>query len=254
MKVVLEVKKILSFGVILGEREILLPKRYVPKDCNIGDSIEVFVYTDSEDRVIATTLEPLGVLGEIVYLQVVDVNQMGVFLDLGIAKDILLPCKDAKRYKRGEKVLVQIGLDREGRLLASQRLDFQRYKGRKYVALDVLPYRETPLGFECVVEKKYQGMLFSNEIFESIVLGERYQAQVKNTRKDGKIDLKLIHGNEAERLLEVLKNHQGRIKLTKQSDPAEIARVCHMSKKSFKRALSHLAQEVGQDEESIFVR
>lgn len=251
-KVVLEVKKILSFGAILGQSEILLPLQYMPKDCKLGDQIEVFIYTDSEDRIIATTLEPYGILGEIVCLEVVSISDFGVFLDLGIAKDLLMPCRDGERYKKGQRVAVQISKDREGRLLAHQTLRFATYKGRPYMEFGAFPYRETPLGFECIVEKKYQGMLFKNEIFEPIALGEKYTVQVKQVRQDGKMDLKLARRDEAEQLLKVLKNHGGKIKLTKESDPKDIARVCHMSKKAFKRALNHLAQRVRQDGEFIF--
>lgn len=253
-KTILEVKKILSFGAILDQKEILLPLQYVPKDCKVGDKLEVFIYTDSEDRIIATTLEPYGVLGEIVCLEVVGTSDFGVFLDLGIAKDILMPCKDVNKYKKGQKVAIQIGKDREGRLLANKTLKFQKYRGKPYVEFEVLPYRETPMGFECIIRKKYQGMLFKNEIFEPIKLGEKYKAQVKQVRKDGKIDLKLAQKNEVDHLLDVLRRHGGRIKLTKESPPEEIAKVCCMSKKAFKRALNHLAQRVEQDEESIFVR
>lgn len=252
-KMTLEVKKILSFGAIVGEREILLPNQYVPKNCKIGDSLDVFIYTDSEDRIIATTLEPYGTLGEIVCLEVVGLSEFGVFLDLGIAKDILMPCKDSKRYQKGQKVAVQIGLDKEGRLLASQNLAFQKYRKRAYVRLEAVPYRKSPLGFECIVERKYQGMLFANEIFEPICLGKAYEVQVKKTRVDGKIDLKLAQKNEAEYLLKLLQNNQGRLSLTKDSDAEKIVEVCQMSKKAFKRALNALAQKVGQDESGIFL-
>lgn len=253
-KIILEVRKILSFGAILDQKEILLPLQYMPKDCKLGDKIEVFIYTDSEDRIIATTLEPYGILGEIVCLEVVGISDFGVFLDLGIAKDIFMPCRDARRYKKGEKIVIQIGKDREGRLLANKTLKFQKYRGKLYVEFEVLPYRETPLGFECIIKKKYQGMLFKNEIFEPIKLGEKYRAQVRQVRKDGKVDLKPVQKNEVEQLLDILRQHGGRIRLTKESSPEEITRVCHMSKKAFKRALNHLAQRVGQDEESIFER
>lgn len=138
-KAILEVKKILPFGVILDQREILLPLQYVPKHCKVGDQIEVFIYTDSEDRIIATTLTPYGVLGEIVCLEVVSMNDFGVFLDLGIAKDILMPCRGDKRYKRGQRVSVQIGKDKQGRLLTHKTLRFKKYRGRPYVELEALP-------------------------------------------------------------------------------------------------------------------
>lgn len=252
-KVKLEVKKMLSFGAILDQREILLPLQYMPKDCKIGDQVEVFIYTDSEDRIIATTLEPYAILDEIACLEVVSVSDFGVFLDLGIPKDLLMPCKDPKKYKKGQRVAIQISKDREGRLLAHQSLKFAKYRGKAYAELEALPYRETPLGFECIIEKKYQGMLFKNEIFKPIVLGEKYRVQVKRVREDGKVDLKLAQENEAEHLLKILELHGGKIKLSKESSPEEIIQMCQMSKKAFKRALNHLAQRVRQDGEFIFV-
>ncbi|MCE3048236.1 CvfB family protein [Helicobacter kayseriensis] len=253
-KIKLEIVKILPFGCILGDEEILLPKKYVPCGAKIGDSVEVFIYTDSQDRIIATTLEPYGILGEIVFLEVVDFSEYGVFLDLGIAKDILMPCKNPQRYAKGSKIAVQIGKDREGRLLANQKLRFCKYYGKPFVQFDAMPYRKTPLGFECVVCGKFQGMLFVNEVFEDLELGKTYRVQVKKTRKDGKIDLKLVQKGEVERLLDVLRQNHGKIPITKDSHPQEIVRVCQMSKKAFKRALVHLAQEVGQDEEGIYLR
>lgn len=253
-KVRLKINKILSFGCILGDQEILLPQKYIPKEVKIGDEIEVFVYTDSEDRMIATTLEPYGVLDEIVCLEVVGIEEFGIFLDLGIAKDILMPCKNPKRYKMGDHVAVQIARDKEGRLLASLSLKFQKYFGKPFIQLEAIPYRQTPLGFECIVEKKYQGMIFLNEIFEKINLGKAYCVEVKKTRQDGKIDLRLMRENEKEKLLKLLSQNNGRIEITKDSDPQEIVRVCQMSKKALKRVLSALAQEVGQDERSIYLK
>ncbi|WP_027327148.1 S1-like domain-containing RNA-binding protein [Helicobacter pametensis] len=252
-KVCLKIEKILPFGCILGKEEILLPTKYAPKEVQVGMEVEVFVYTDSEDRIIATTLNPYGILGEIVCLEVVDISPYGVFLDLGIAKDILMPCKDAGRFKLGDRVAVQIQKDKEGRLLASQNLRFQKYRGREFVCLEAVAYRRSPLGFECIVEKKYQGMLFANEIFEPIELGKSYAVQVKKTRQDGKIDLKLAPKDEAKALLDLLHKNGGRLEIGKESEPQEVVRVCQMSKKALKRALVSLAQKVGQDERGIYL-
>lgn len=249
----LKVVKILPFGCILGDDEILLPKKYAPNEAKIGDEVEVFIYTDSEDRIIATTLEPYGILGEIVCLEVVGIEDFGVFLDFGIAKDIFMPCQNPRRYKRGQRVAVEITKDKQGRLLASQNIKFQKYRKSPYVELDVIPYRKSLLGFECIVEKKYQGMLFANEVFETLEFGKSYRAQVKKTRSDGKIDLKLKMRNPEEKLLELLSQNGGRIEVTKESDPREIIAQCQMSKKAFKRALNILAQKIGQDESGVYL-
>ncbi|WP_305862371.1 CvfB family protein [Helicobacter cholecystus] len=249
----LEVRKILPFGAILGEKEILLPKKYMPQDCQIGDTLEVFVYTDSEDRIIATTLKPYGVLDEIVALEIVDIVNNGVYLDLGIAKDIFMPHQFPYSLKRGEKRVVKIQKDKEGRLIANPILKFTpcRDKSKLRTKSFAKVYRKTPLGFECVVEEKYQGMLYDNELFSVLSIAQEVEVVIKNIRPDGKLDLKLVQEDEVQSLLKTLRANANTLKLTKDSDPQEIYKIAKMSKKAFKRALVKLADRINQSQEGI---
>lgn len=249
----LEVKKILPFGAILGDDEILLPKKYMPKDTQIGESIEVFIYTDSEDRIIATTLQPYGVLGEIVVLEVVDIVSNGAYLDLGIAKDIFMPHKNPYVLKRGEKRVVRIEKDKEGRLIAQSniRLLACKDKSRLRRECDALVYRKTPLGFECIVEGRYQGMLYSSELFSPLKIAQKVRVMVKNLRSDGKMDLKLIQEDEAQSLLKILKANANFLPLSNESDPQEIYKIAQMSKKAFKRAVAKLGDRLKKSQEGI---
>lgn len=249
----LQVRKILPFGAILGDEEILLPKKYMPKNCSIGESIEVFVYTDSEDRIIATTLKPYGVLEEIVALEVVDIARNGVYLDLGIAKDIFLPCKDPYVFQRGKKVVVRIEKDKEGRLLANTQFKCTPCKDRSKIFQEMkgLVRRKTPLGFECVLEEGFQGMLYHNEIFTALKIGEEVRVWVKNLRSDGKMDLKLLQEDDVEVLIKVLRENANHLKLTNDSDPQEIYKIVQMSKKAFKRAVAKLGDRIEKSKEGI---
>ena len=167
----LEIVRIAKPGAYLlsGLDEILLPNAYVPKDAKVGDKVAVFLYTDSNDRPVATTLIPKAQRGEIALLKVVDKNNLGCFLDLGIAKDIFMPTKSPEHYKIGSKVAVFLTLDRESRLIAKVNikpyLDNTHLKGLKVgTKVEIIPFRSTPLGFECVVNGKGLGLLYKNEM------------------------------------------------------------------------------------------
>lgn len=249
----LEVRKILSFGAILGDEEILLPKKYMPEKVQIGESVEVFIYTDSEDRIIATTLKPFGVLESIVALEIIDIASNGVYLDLGIAKDIFLPCKNSHIFQRGKKVVVKIQKDKQERLIASTHFKCFPCKDKRKIHQEMraLVRRKTPLGFECVIEEKYQGMIYHNEIFSPIKIGEEVNVSVRNIRSDGKMDLKLILEDEAQSLLKILRANANYLKLTNDSDPQEIYKVAKMSKKAFKRAVAKLGDRLEKSQEGI---
>lgn len=251
----LEVKKILHFGAILGDEEILLPRKYMPQNCQIGNILEVFIYTDSEDRIIATTLKPYGVLDEIVALEVVDIVANGAYLNLGIAKDIFMPHKSPHLLKIREKQVVKIQKDREGRLLANPIFKFSPCKDRNKlrVSSPAVVYRKTPLGFECVVERKYQGMLYDNELFSPLCMAQEIEVFIKNIRHDGKLDLKLIQEDEVESLLKVLRTNANTLKLTNDSDPQEIYQIAKMSKKAFKRAVAKLGERLKKTQEGIIL-
>lgn len=243
---VLEIRKILPFGAILGDEEILLPTKYLPKSAGLGESIRVFIYTDSEDRLIATTLEPYGALGEIVCLEVVDIVKNGVYLDLGLAKDIFCPTK--KSLQKGQKLAVQITLDKQGRLIASENLKFKKFGSSKFSKYEAVAYHKSPLGFMCIVQKNYSGMIYHNEIFSPVVLGQGFSVVIKKVRQDGKLDLKIFQDDPQKKILELLEQNGGRIEVNTDSSAEKIYQVCQMSKKTFKRALNALAQKIGQDE------
>ena len=236
-----------------GMSEVLLPNAYVPKEAKIGDVLEVFLYTDSSDRPVATTLQPKAQRGEIALLKVVDKNSLGCFLDLGIAKDIFMPTKIPQNYPIGSEVAVFLTLDRENRLLAKENIkpylcNFQTNLQNAKVGdkVKIIPFRKTPLGFECVINGENLGLLYHNEIFEKFTLYEEKEAYIKRLYKNGKCDLSLKNPFlkkdkklESKMLLEFLE-HQKVLELNYDSEPSAIYQQCNMSKKAFKRALSEL--------------
>lgn len=244
--------KFLDFGVYLLEEltqeEVLLPKRYVPEGLEMGAMLEVFLYTDSEDRPVATTLKPKAILGEVAALEVVSVSERGCYLDLGIAKDIFMPCKNPYSFHEGQKVVVRLDLDKEKRLIA--RIGVKNYLQnapvtlRLFTEVEILPFEWSTLGYGCMVNGRYFGMLFNNETFEKLPLGETRKGYIKAVRPDGKIDLSLRKSQgagglkeELEKLMKALQSAGGRLELHYDSDPDEISKITGLSKKGFKRAL-----------------
>lgn len=248
----LKVVKFVDFGVYLSDDSdelILLPKRYVCEGLEMGAEVDVFLYTDSEDRPVATTIKPFAILGEITVLRVVSVGERGCFLDLGIAKDIFMPTKNSARFRIGDTVVVKIDLDRENRLVA--RIGFKESLERASNALktfsevDILPFESSELGISCVVNGRFLGMVFRNEIFEQIEMKVPRKAYVKKVRNDGKIDLSLRKSkgagginDELQALIDALKRADGTLALNYDSPPDEISSLTGLSKKGFKRALS----------------
>lgn len=239
-----------------GVDEVLLPNAYVPKDAKIGDKIEVFLYTDSSDRPVATTLMPKAQRGEIAVLKVVDKNNLGCFLDLGIAKDVFMPTKIPQNYPIGSEVAVFLTLDRENRLLAKENIKpyLQNFKTNLQtmkvgVKVRILPFRKTPLGFECVINGENLGLLYHNEVFGEFMLYEAREGYIKRIYHNGKCDLSLKHPlskndkkSESTILLGLLRD-RGVLELNYDSEPMKIYAQCKMSKKAFKRALSALLSE-----------
>lgn len=255
----LEIVRFASPGAYLinGREEVLLPNKYVPKCAKIGDKILVFLYTDSNDRPIATTLMPKAQRGEIALLKVVDKNSFGCFLDLGIAKDIFMPTKHTQNYPLGKDVLVFIGTDRENRLVAKEHIkpylcNFKESLGhlKAGCAIEIIPFRETPLGFECVINGVNLGMVYKNEIFAPLELFCKQNAFIKRIYPNGKCDITLKHPKqknsietESQRLLEVLRQNNGKLSLHFNSDPLVIKAQCALSKKAFKRAVNALLKD-----------
>lgn len=255
----LEVMRDTDYGYFLEAKdgsEILLPNIYVMEDeMPMGSLIDVFVYTDSEDRPVATTKMPYAKLGEYGYFTVVDYKSYGAFVNWGLPKDLFVPLSQQKEYFNiGKKYLLRVCLDEQtGRLFGTQKIGkyFNRdMKGlHQNKELNAIVLAKTPLGFKVVADNQYEGMLFSNEIFEEIRIGDRKKVYIKSVRKDGKLDLSLqpigkqAKISEAEHtILQLLKEADGTLPFTYKSDAEAIKKVFGLSKKNFKRTLTELIE------------
>ena len=255
----LEIVRQVDFGVYLSDGEgveILMPKRYVPANAKVGDKVRSFVYQDSEARLIATTEQPYAQVGEFASLQVQSVNQVGAFADWCTSKELLIPHREqAKEMEEGHRYIVHIYIDdKSGRIVGSAKLDKfldnvpATYERNQEV--DVLVWKPTPLGYKVIIENTHTGMIYSNQIFQPVHVGEHLRAWVKEVREDEKIDLMLqpmgfrnvIDSAEAQ-VLRALHLRGGFLTLTDKSDPAEIAEVLQMSKKNFKKAVGALYKQ-----------
>lgn len=251
----LTVVKQVDFGVYLDGcdyGEILLPKRYVPNHLRIGDSIDVFIYSDSDDRLIATTEKPFAMVGECAWLKVKDTNRYGAFLDWGLPKDLLVPHNEQQTpMQAGQYYAVCILLDNDtNRLVASSKLlQFieERAEGFKpRQAVDLLIIQKSDLGFKAVINDTHFGLLFHNEIFRTLRLGQKIKGFIKEIRADGKINLTLqlppqeINEELSESILQFLKQQGGVSTLTDKSPPEAIYKQFHVSKSNFKKALGFL--------------
>jgi len=250
------------------KNDVLLPNAYV-KDEMVEDAlVDVFLYTDSDDRLIATTLKPKAMLDEFALLEVVDVAPFGAFMDWGLLKDLLVPNMLQKQpFKVGEKRFIKIIYDEKThRLVGSEKLgDFfeRRVKGLKpNQEVSILIISKTPLGYKCIVEQKYEGLIYHNEIFENINLGEEKKAYIKTIRKDGNIDLSLRKAgskgskDSSNKVLELLKQNSGIMPYNYKSDATLIKDVFGLSKKEFKRSLTALvdAGEIEVKDNGIYLK
>ncbi len=253
----LQVERQVEFGFYLtdGKNEVLLPTKYVPKDIKLGDRIEVFVYTDSEDRPIATTLKPKAAVGEFALFDVVDVTSIGAFLDWGLEKDLFVPFKAQKtKHKKGDRVVAKVVLDeRTNRVMGitkiSAVLDEYITDLKEGDEVDVIIYDETDLGYNLIVNNKYPGLLYKNDVFDKVKIGDRLKAYVKKFRDDEKMDITLRKPGYSEiidtipKILEMLENNGGFLPYNSKSSPEDINRVFKMSKKVFKQAIGGLYKQ-----------
>ena len=268
----LEVARDTDYGYFLEAKdgeEILLPNVYVMEDeMPMGSLIDVFVYTDSEDRPVATTKIPYAKLGEYGYFTVVDYKSYGAFVNWGLPKDLFVPLSQQKEHFHiGKKYLLRVCLDEQtGRLYATQKIGkyFNReMKGlHQNKELDAIVLAKTPLGYKVVADNQYEGMLFDNEIFEDVRIGDKKRVYIKTVRKDGKLDLSLQPiGKKAALsqsqgiILQLLKEADGTLPFTYKSDAEEIKKVFGMSKKNFKRTLTELieSKKIELNEDSIIL-
>ncbi len=254
----LQIARKSDFGFFLQDArgsEVLLPNAYVSESMNIGDTITVFLYHDSEDRLTATTEKPIAALGEFGFFEVVDVAPFGAFVDWGLPKHLLVPSKMQKEpFKVGEKRFLRIIYDEKThRLVATEKYSKyleQNPKGLKpNQELKALLVKETDLGWKCIVDDRYEGLLYHNEIFEELTLGEVKKVYLKKRRSDGKLDLSLKKlgskgaKNSQEKIVSLLKKHKGRLPFTSKSDADSIVEFFQMSKKEFKRTLVILQEK-----------
>ena len=255
----LSVSRSVDFGVYLHEdgdsKEVLLPARYVPENLKPGDSIDVFIYNDSEDRLVATTEHPYATVGQFAFLEVKEVNDVGAFIDWGlIAKDLLVPYGEQRvKMRRGGIYLVYIYVDKTtDRIVASARIDrflgnvFPDYKPGDKV--EALVYEHAEIGYKAIVNNLHRGMIYTNEIYRPIELEENIKAFVKRVRPDGRIDLTLndISARRTATLSEDILEYLHRPDagpVSDKSSPERIQMIFNCSKKDFKKAVGHLYRE-----------
>ena len=237
-----------------GDQDVLLPNKYVPDDLKVDDPIEVFLYTDSEDRIVATTRTPKILLHDFATLVVRDITKFGVFLDWGLEKDLFLPFAELKGgLEKGDKVTVFLYLDEDTeRLIASAKIkEFIEEKVELKVGqeVDLLIDRESDLGYQVVINNLYIGLIYFNEVFQPLEMGDKVKGFIKNIREDGKIDVSLQKQgyahikNSKDDLLNIIKENDGVLYLTDKSDPELIVQKLQMSKKAFKKSVGALYKQ-----------
>ncbi len=256
----LQVVKHTDFGLYLdggADGEILLPKRYIPKDTpsEVDDWLNVFVYLDSEDKLIATTDKPKVQVGEFASLKVVDINRVGLFLDWGLPKDLLLPHSEEKRpLQIGDYCVVHVFVDkRSRRITATARLD--RYLDKvpaTYQAgdeVDLLVVEPTDMGFKAIINGKHWGLIHKNEVIGFMRGGIRQPGFIKEMRSDGKISLSLqplgqqVADSLGEQILQRLRDSGGMLELSDKSSPERISAMFRVSKGNFKKAIGGLYKQ-----------
>lgn len=237
-----------------NEEEVLMPNKYITEGLAVDDEVEVFVYKDSEDRLVATTLKPFAQVGEFAALEVVDTSPFGAFLEWGLEKHLLVPKREMQEEMRiGKKYVVKVVLDHlterivgVGKLSAFIFDDADYERGTEVQGLVV---SKTDLGYKLLVESKYWGLLYSNEVFKTINQGDAINCFVRKVREDGKIDLSLRNPGEetqqsdADHIIELLKKNDGFMKVSDKSNPEIIKETFGISKKSFKKALGTLYKQ-----------
>ncbi len=234
------------------DNQVLLPFKYVPEGSTVGDTLTVFCYLDNEGRPIATTMEPTITVGEFQMVRVAEITRFGAFLEWGIEKHLLVPFAEQRpRMEAGRSYLVYCFVDPEsGRLVASNRVERYLSTDRPTYAqgdeVEAVVYRQTPLGWQLIIDDKHLGLVFNDQVFKDLVPGQWHRAVVKKVRSDGKIDLSLQPLGErilepaAEKILEMLQQHGGFLPLHDKSDPESIRNTLQMSKKAFKKGVGHL--------------
>lgn len=257
----LKVIRAVDFGVYLddGAEGILLPKRFVPTATSIGDELKVFLYHDGEDRIIATTQEPKGVLGDIVKLRAVTVTPQGAFLDMGLMKDIFVPkSKQIFDMRVNGDYLVKIYLDEQtGRIAATEKLEpylsNEELTVKELEVVDLIVYRRTDIGYVCIINNQHTGVLHFNEIYRNIGVGDKFKGFIKkvypvSNDKEDRFRIDVAAGkpgynrveDEAGKVLRLLRENDGYLPYNDKSKPEDIYDFFGMSKKTFKMTTGNL--------------
>lgn len=266
----LKIIRMLDFGAVLdGEEfgEIRLPKRCLDKDSKTGDTVKVFLYTDSDDKIAATTDAPMAQVGDFAFLECIEVNDFGAFLDWGIPKDLFVPFREQKmKMEEGKSYVVYIYFDEESkRIAASSKVEkfldnvFPKYE--EYQEVEVMVIGQTDLGFKVIVNNLHTGMLYKNEVFQRLRNGQQLKAYVKKVRDDDKIDLLLDKPGPkkvdalSQKILDRLQEQGGFMNVTDKSSAEYIARIFGVSKKTYKKAIGALykARMIRIEDDGIYM-
>jgi predicted RNA-binding protein (virulence factor B family) len=253
----LKVSRKVDFGFYLdnGAEGILLPKRFAPRTLRIGDDLEVFVYHDSDNRLVATTQKPLAVVGEIIKMKVVSVTKLGAFLDWGLMKDLFVPkSQQLGGMREGQEYLVKLYMDEmTGRVAATEKIESQLSNDQLTLKekdiVDLVAYRQSELGWIMIINNKHTGVLHNNEVFTSLQAGDKHKGFIKTIRPDNKIDVVLGKPgfqkveDEASKVLRLLEENNGYLPYHDKSDPQEIYDFFGMSKKTFKMTTGGLYKQ-----------
>jgi predicted RNA-binding protein (virulence factor B family) len=251
-----------TFGVFLDggrEGDILMPQKYVPEGTKVGDDIKCFVYLDQDERPVATTETPLAKVGDFAFLECTWVNEYGAFLDWGLMKDLFCPFREQKKkMEMGDSYIVYIHIDEESyRIVATAKVDKYLSPARPAdnnakeglaigTPVSLLVWQKTDLGFKVIVDNKYQGLIYRNQIFRHVQTGDRLDGYVEKVRPDGKLDISLQPTGRkqtidfAETLIQWLEDHDGFAPFGDKSAPDDIKRTFQVSKKVFKKAVGDL--------------
>ncbi|NCI50379.1 RNA-binding protein [Sediminibacterium roseum] len=253
----LKVSRKVDFGFYLddGGEGILLPKRFAPRTLRVGDELKVFVYHDSDNRLIATTQKPKAMAGEIAKLECVSVTKQGAFLDWGLMKDLFVPkSKQISGMREGAEYLVKLYVDEQtGRIAATEKIDALLSNDELTVKekdiVELLVYRESELGFVMIINNLHTGLLHSNEVYTKLETGDKYEGFIKTIRPDNKIDVVLGKPgyqrveDEAAKILRLLAENDGYLPYNDKTDPQEIYDFFGMSKKTFKMTTGNLYKQ-----------
>ncbi|WP_394972260.1 S1 RNA-binding domain-containing protein [uncultured Croceitalea sp.] len=254
----LEILRSTSVGLFLGDEEgteILLPNKYVPDPIEIGEKLTVFCYLDNSERPVSTTLKPYIIRDKFAFLEVIEMSAYGAFMDWGLEKHLLVPFREQRlKMEQGKKYVVRCYLDEQSfRLTASNKLD--KFLSNDNISkqindeVSLLISRKTDLGWEAIIDNEHKGLLFFNDVFKELHIGDALVGYIKNIRADKKIDLSLVPIGQkmlepiAEFILEKVKTADGFLALHDKSSPEEIKEILQLSKKAFKKGIGTLYRE-----------